>query len=233
MNNTLKLLSLGAIATLTLAAPVTAQEAAQVPAAETITIGPYEITPFDPANHSQEPTECDKLASHPDDPFHVWEGKASSSDIDLSAAIEACHKAVDADPANPRLNYLLGRVYGYSGRGDEAMPYRNAAIEGGYPQSLFVIGFIYIEGRNIDQNVCLGAELMRQSAFAGRFAGQVGFPHYVLSGRFADCPVKQDASEMLEMLDAAKPQGFYQQLLVHSLKERVTSFGQSDNDHSE
>jgi len=203
-----------------LAAPATAQDK--------VTIGPYEITAFDPANHSQEPPECDKLPAHPDDPFSVWEGKASSSDIDLPAAIEACHKAVDADPVIPLLNFQLGRVDGYSGRGSDAMPYRNAAIEGGYPQSLFVIGYIYIEGLNIEQDVCLGAELMRLSAFAGRFAGQVGFPHYVLSGRFDDCPVRKDTNEMLEMLSAARPQGFYQGLLVESLKKRVASANKSD-----
>ncbi|MFN2099904.1 tetratricopeptide repeat protein [Altererythrobacter sp. MF3-039] len=211
----LKQAALALVAIAGLSAPLAAHE--------TVTVGPYEITTFDPANHSQEPTECDKLASHPEDPFSVWEGKSSSRDIDLPAAIEACRKAVEADPANPRLNYQLGRVYGYSQRGDEAMPYRNAAIEGGYPQSLFVIGYIYIEGMNIEQDVCLGAELMRLSAFAGRFAGQVGFPHYVLSGRFDDCPVTKDTDEMLGMLAAAKPQGFYQNLLVASLKERVAS----------
>jgi tetratricopeptide (TPR) repeat protein len=53
--------------------------------------------------------------------------------MDKPAAIAACQRAVAADPNNPRLNYLLGRAYGYSDRGEEAMPYRLKALEADYP----------------------------------------------------------------------------------------------------
>ena len=63
-------------------------------------------------------------------------------------------EAVAADPENPRLNYQLGRAYGYSGMGEEAMPYRLKALEKDYPQSLFVIGYLYLLGRTIEQDTC-------------------------------------------------------------------------------
>ncbi|MEM8987376.1 MAG: hypothetical protein AAGC95_11710 [Pseudomonadota bacterium] len=205
---------------LSIAAAVAALASAR--AGDVVEVGPYAIKTFDPALYSQEPTECDRLAGHRDDPHKVAPGK-SRAEIDLPTAVTACKAAVEADPTNPRLNYIAGRVLAYSGRGDEAMPYRKAAVEGGYPQSLFVTGYIYVLGLNIEKDVCLGAELMRLSALAGRFAGQTGFPYYVTSGQFQDCPVRMDKVEMLDMLNAAAPsaRNFYEEILVDTLRARV------------
>jgi hypothetical protein len=76
------------------------------------------VARFDPAKYSQVVTECDRLASHPEDPHRVAPGR-EKPEIDLPKAIEICRAAVQADPKNPRLNYLYGRVLGYSGRGAE------------------------------------------------------------------------------------------------------------------
>jgi TPR repeat protein len=182
------------------------------------------IETFDPKNYSQAVTECDRLAAHNEDPFHVAPG-VSQAAMDKPAAIKACTEAVKKDPENPRLNYQLGRAYGYSGMGKEAMPYRLKAVEKGYPQSLFVIGWIYYVGQNIEKNVCLGGFLLRESAKVGRIAGQVGFPTYVLDGAFDACPdVKKDWNEMLGFLDAAAKQtggNYYQELLIANLRTRI------------
>ena len=206
------LLAAAALVGITVAAPVAAHE--------TVQVGPYTVSEFDLADYSQEPTLCDEMAANPDDPNRVSAGRSQSA-INLPAAIEACMAAVEAEPGNPRLNYQLGRVLGYSERGDEAMPYRIASVEAGYPQSLFVIGFIHLTGLNIAQDVCTAGELIRLSALRGRLAGQVGFPYYVLNGDFSDCAVTQDKAELLAMLDAANPRGFYEELLVDSLQHRV------------
>jgi hypothetical protein len=88
-----------------------------------------------------------------------------------------------------------------------------------------VVGYIHLLGLAAPKDVCLAAELIRLSAIAGRFAGQVGFPAYVLEGQFKNCPVKIDRREMLAFLDAGKanPQGagYYEQLLVTSLRRQV------------
>lgn len=187
----------------------------------TVEVGPYTISAFELEDYSQEPTLCDELAANKDDPNRVSAGRSRSEITNLPAAIEACMEAVEAEPDNPRLNYQLGRVLGYSERGDEAMPYRIRAVEAGYPQSLFVIGFIHLMGMNIAQDTCTAAELIRLSGLRGRLAGQVGFPHYVLKGDFDACPVAKDKAEMLAMLDAAEPRSYYEELLVESLKARV------------
>jgi len=177
---------------------------------------------FDPSAYSQQVTECDRLASHPDDPFRVAPG-LDREQIDLPKAIEACQRAVKADPTNPRLNYQLGRTLGYSGRGAEGLANRAVAVDADYPQALFVIGFMSLYGLNQQpKDVCYAGELLRRSAQQRRLAGQLGFPRYVLMGMFASCPLRRDPEEMLGFVKAAREQfggDYYKGLLADMLEE--------------
>ncbi len=185
-------------------------------------IGVYERSAF-----SRDVTACDTLTSHPDDPEAVAPG-VSRSEMDKPAAIEACRAALAVDPDNPRLQYQMGRAYGYSGRHEEADVHREKALAAGYPQSLFVMGYIRYSGWDgRARDVCYGGELIRRAALAGRFAGMVGFPHYALSGSFKDCDSYPgwDAETLSTMLDMAesKADGYYQEILVESLRERLSA----------
>jgi hypothetical protein len=180
---------------------------------------------YDRTDWDRTPTECDRLAGHPNDPERVGDGVAEGK-IDIPAALAACAAAVKKDSANPRLNYQLARLYGYSGRHEEGDVYRDRALRAGYPQSLFVVGYIRVEdwdGRGKD--ACYGGELIRRSAVAGRYAGLVGFPHYAMNGLFDECPSypRVDRSEMKAFLDRAELEAgdFYQRLLVKELKLRL------------
>lgn len=180
---------------------------------------------YDRAAHDRTVTECDREAAHYDDPEAVTDGVGREG-MDLEAAIEACRAAVAADPDNPRLNYQLARAYGYSGLHEAGQPYRDAALAAGYPQSLFVVGYIRLmdwDGRGADP--CYGGELIRLSAQAGRFAGLVGFPHYALTGEFESCEAYPviDEAEMLAFLEAAEAQtdDFYQSMLIAQLRARI------------
>lgn len=182
-----------------------------------------ETLKFDTSKYSQKVTGCDLLAAHPDDPNKVAPG-LKQSQIDLPAAIGACQAAVARDPANPRLNYQLGRVYGYSGQGEKAGPYRDAALAADYPQALFVYGFLHLSGENkATKDLCLAGELIRRSALYGRIAGQIGFPLWSLKGEFEGCAVKQDPQEMLGFLAAADEQtgDFYQETAIELLQDRI------------
>lgn len=175
---------------------------------------------FDPAEHSQAVTDCDRLASHPSDPHRVIEGLRRDQ-MDMEAAMAACHRALETDPDNPRLNYQLARAYGYSGRHAEGDSYRMKALMAGYPQSLFVMGYIKVTGWDGEPpDPCTGGELIRRSAHAGRYAGLVAFPHYYLMGQFAGCgdypPL--DQGEMLGFLEQAGSSDFYRGILVDQLK---------------
>jgi hypothetical protein len=198
-------------------------------AAEPVRLGPYEIRTFDRSAYNQSVTNCDRLAAHPSDPDAVAPGVAQAN-VKLSKATRACEEAVRRDPENPRLRYQLARTYGYQNRGADAAPHRIAAVNAGYPQSLFVMGYVHVLGQAAPKDVCLGAELIRLSAFAGRFAGQVGFPAYVLDGTFKGCPVTVSKAELVGFLDAAKTnrQGsdFYARLLVDSLRREVDALAE-------
>ncbi len=184
-------------------------------------IGDYARDDFD-----RGVTECDLLAAHPDDPEAVSAG-VSRADMDKPAAIRACTAAVQADPSNPRLRYQLGRAYGYSGRHADAIPHREVALRGGYPQSLFVMGYIRLTGWDgAPSRPCYGGELILRSARKGRMAGLLGFPHYAQLGYFDDCaagPVR-NREEMLGFLDTAESMtsDFYKGALIAQLRRALT-----------
>ena len=132
---------------------------------------------------------------------------------------------MDRDPGNPRLQYQLARVLGYSGQGELAMPHRAQAVEGRYPQALFVVGYLYLTGQNENpKDPCRAGELIRESAIEGRLAGQIGFPRYAMQGLFDGCSVKVDRAEMLGFLDAAAQHvagEYYRTMLVELVRESV------------
>jgi tetratricopeptide (TPR) repeat protein len=177
-----------------------------------------EFLDYDFSRYSQEITECDRLAAHRLDPGAVAP-PVSSKTMNKEAAIKACHAAVEADPDNPRLNYQLGRAYGYSGRGEEAMPYRLKAVAADYPQSLFVIGHLYRIGSTIDQDVCRTADLWRRSARYRRLAALVALPRHYMRGEFDECGVEIPADELRAYLEEAgrMSDDFYVDMLVEDL----------------
>ena len=183
------------------------------------------VVPFDPSKYSQAVTECDRVAAHPDDPYAVAPGRERAQ-IDLPRAIEICRAAVQADPKNPRLNYQYARMLGYSGRGAEGLANRQAAVDADYPQALFVIGYITLFGLNQQpQDTCRAGELLRRSAQQQRLSGELGFPFYVLQGKFDACPnVRRDVDEMLGFIAAARTRikgDYYQGLLADELEAKL------------
>ena len=177
---------------------------------------------YDYTRFSQDVTECDRLASHGRDPGHVAPA-VSSSGMDKPAAIAACQRAVAADPDNPRLNYQLGRAYGYSGRGEEAMPYRLKALEVDYPQSLFVIGYLYSIGRTIEPDICKTYELWQRAARYRRLAALVALPRHSLRGDFDACGPVIPPEDLRAYLNGAKSQSsdYYVGMLVDDLLAEV------------
>ncbi len=188
------------------------------------------IRVYDRQSHSRAVTDCDHQAAHPDDPEAVAAGVGRAA-MDLAAAAAACRAALADDPDNPRLHYQLARSLGYAGRHAEAEPHRLAALQAGYPQSLFVIGYIRLTGWDgAEPDPCLGGELIRRSAQAGRYAGLVGFPHYYLMGQFTDCAEhpRIERAEMLGFLDQAATDDFYRGALVEQLRARLIAQAETE-----
>lgn len=183
-----------------------------------------EFADYDYSRWSQEVTECDRLAAHGRDPGHVAP-PVTRAEMDKEAAIEACEAAVEAEPDNPRLNYQLGRAYGYSNRGAEAMPYRLKALEQEYPQSLFVIGYLHLLGATIEQNTCRAFELWQRAAYYRRLAALVALPRHYMNGDFAACGVEIPEADLRAYLAEAKTlsSDYYVGMLVEELEARVTA----------
>ena len=181
-----------------------------------------EFIDYDYARFSQDVTECDCLASHGRDPGHVAPA-VSSSGMDRPAAIAACQQAVAADPDNPRLNYQLGRAYGYSGRGEEAMPSRLKALKANYPQSLSVIGYLYSIGRTIEPDFYKTYELWQRAARYRRLASLVALPRHSLRGDFEACGPAIPPEDLGAYLNKAKAQSsdYYAGMLVDDLLAAV------------
>lgn len=185
---------------------------------------------WDKAKWSSQVTQCDRLAAHPSDPDKLTPGVSQPQLLAAGAdrAIAACRAAVAADPDNPRLNYQLARSLGYAGRGDEAQAFRDKAVAGDYPQALFVVGFVHLMGQGAPKDACKAAPLIRRSALAGRFAGLVGYPHYVLTGAFANCPnVVPSRGELQAFLERAQAHSenndYYRGVLIAQLKADVAN----------
>jgi len=181
-----------------------------------------EFEDYDFSRWSQEVTECDRLAAHGRDPGHVGP-PVTSGTMDKDAAIHACHEAVEADPDNPRLNYQLGRAYGYSGRGEEAMPYRLKALDADYPQSTFVIGYIHFIGSTIEQDTCKTLDLWQRSARYRRLAALVSLPRHYLRGDFDQCDVDIPAEDLRAYLEEARKvsDDYYVGMLVDELLAKI------------
>ena len=183
-----------------------------------------EFEDYDFGRWSQAVTECDRLTAHGRDPGHVAP-PVTRAEMDKDAAIEACLAALEADPGNPRLNYQLGRAYGYSGRGEEAMPYRLKALEADYPQSTFVIGYISLLGMTIDQDTCRALDLWLRSAKYRRLAALVSLPRHYLKGDFDGCGVDISNEDLRAYLEEAKKvsSDYYVGMLADELLEKVAA----------
>jgi hypothetical protein len=187
---------------------------------------------WNPAAWSRAVTPCDQYAAHPSDPDKLTPGVSQPQLLAAGAdlAIAACRQAVAADPQNPRLNYQLARSLGYAGRGAEAQGFRDTAVAGDYPQALFVVGFVHLTGQGATKDPCIAAPLIRRSAIAGRFAGLVGYPHYVLTGAFSTCrDIRIDKVELKGFIDRARlhveNNDYYRGILIDNLDHQVARLG--------
>lgn len=143
-------------------------------------------------------TECDLLAGHGLDPDGVVPGVSRSS-MDMQAAEKACRQAVADYPAHARSNYQLGRVLYYSGRGKEAVPFLTVASDAGYPQAIFVLGFIQTIDDQVPMNYCAAARLWERSAALDHPWTGVYLPWEYLKGNFKDCDITLSDTDLLRL----------------------------------
>lgn len=124
---------------------------------------PAQATPRGPAAPQPQPAapapadtaraavaECDARAANPWDPRKTAPGSLEQSD--QMAALEACTRALEADPANPRLMYQLGRANYAHGKYADALGNYEAAARAGYPMGINALGHMHEHGRGVEKN---------------------------------------------------------------------------------
>ncbi|MFK7958601.1 MAG: hypothetical protein AB8B96_21090 [Lysobacterales bacterium] len=182
-----------------------------------------------PLHAAEEPTACDSLAAHPEDPHRIAPGQ-SRAGIDLPVAITTCRRDVQTHPENGRLRYQLARVLFYSGQFDDAMEEMRLAAEGGHAQAQFVYGIFVIKKRpGAPTDACVAARNWQASAAGGRHAASVHYAIQTLRGTFEQCEDPAPAKELTDWLNAAVRsapvgyEGYYQRLFIEDLQYRLAN----------
>ncbi len=176
-----------------------------------------------PAWGETPPTECDRMASNPEDPDRVAPG-VERRDVDLPKAIAVCEAQLAADAGNARTRYQLARVLFYAGQTERAAKEMKAAADAGYRQAQFVYGALVSNKRdNAPADICVAEHYWLLSARNGRQAARVSYVRHFLNGRFDSCKLQADLAEMRRFLDeAAKAAGnYYEGMLIEDLSTRL------------
>lgn len=178
-----------------------------------------------PAAWGETPTECDRLASNPEDPDRIAPG-VERKDVDLAKAIAVCEAELAADPSRARSRYQLARALFYAGQSARAVSEMKLTADAGYRQAQFVYGLL-ISNRRDDAptDICVTEQYWLLSARNGRQAARVSYVRHFLNGRFDGCKVQADAAEMKRFLDeaAAAAGNYYEGMLIEDLAARLGS----------
>jgi TPR repeat protein len=141
-----------------------------------------------------EVTRCDRLAAHPSDPDRVTAG-VERADIDFAAAEAACHEAIVTTPGSARARYQMGRILYYQDKVEESLKHLDIAADIGYRQAIFVLGYLYVEGK-VPRDPCKTARLWQRSAALDHpWTGYYLVKHY-LDGTFENCELKFTHAEL-------------------------------------
>ena len=134
--------------------------------------------------------KCDALAAHPTDPDRKAEGRLLEN-IPLRQATEACHKALDEEPGNPRLMYQYGRTLLAAKREEEGMAWTRKSAKAGYRQALYILGLV--EQRKNPPELAKARDHFAQAARLGHPRSMALLGTLYLQGE----GVSPDASEAL------------------------------------
>ncbi|MEW4467771.1 hypothetical protein AB1K62_08080 [Parasphingorhabdus sp. JC815] len=166
---------------------------------------------------------CDAVAAHPDDPDSIGPPHVKA-EIDLPKAIDACHKASEAEPDNMRIRYQYARMLFYSGERNNSIREMKTAADNGYRQAQFVYGvFVNYQREGAPADLCITEKYWKKSAAQGRQAAIVNYVKERIKGRFAGCDDMASKEEMSNWLKEAESESgsYYETLFIKDLSERL------------
>lgn len=184
-----------------------------------------------PASGETGPTECDRMASNPEDPDRVAPG-VERKDIDLPKAIAICEAELAADSASTRTRYQLARVLFYAGETERAATEMRAAADAGYRQAQFVFGALISNRRDhAPTDICVAEYYWLRAARNGRQAARVSYVRHFLNGRFDSCKPGAGPAEMKQFLDdaAGAVTNYYEGMLIEDLGTRLGAVQQQNS----
>jgi hypothetical protein len=166
-------------------------------------------------------TECDRLASNPEDPDRRAPAVPREK-MDLPKAIAVCEQEHARSPGDPRAHYQLARSLIYAGQNERGVAEMKRAADAGDRQSQFVYGLLISRERAAaPRDICIAEPYWLKSARQGRQAARVSYVHHVVRGRFARCPVQASNDEMRGFLASAAKDAdnYYEKILIEDLQE--------------
>lgn len=170
-------------------------------------------------------TQCDRLASHPEDPDKVAPG-VERDKMDLKVALATCEAEVKAHPDASRSRYELARVLFYANENERAVAEMRKAADSGYRQAQFVFGLFVSNGReHAPKDPCLVEHYWLKAARAGRQAARVSYVRHMLKGRFEGCALGATNEEMTGLLATAtrEAKDYYEKLLIEDLTGQLAA----------
>jgi ketosteroid isomerase-like protein len=167
-------------------------------------------------------TECDRLASSKYDRTRLAKPKARD-EIDVPAAIAQCEKDLLANPGDARINFHLGRLYGYAGDPAKTLSHRQAAAAAGNHNAIFLLGYLAWNAAKDDNARCAAARDMKLAADRGNYSAQITYASFWLEDRLKPCGAGASKDEVKAYVAAARPQvdGFFETRLVDHLDRQL------------
>jgi TPR repeat protein len=127
-------------------------------------------------------TQCDLLASDPADPQAVAPPTRDGL-VNVREAGKACGFALAADPENPRLQFLFGRVLQLIGLHNQARFYYTKAATQNYSAALTNLGFMAIQGIGQDVDYFSAARYYRLAAGLGNLRARTNIGTMFVKGQ--------------------------------------------------
>jgi ketosteroid isomerase-like protein len=165
-----------------------------------------------------EVTACDRMTASRYDRTRLAPPVARDA-IDVPVAIKQCEADLVRFPNDPRINFQLGRLYGYAGDKEKTLASREAAAAVGNHNVIFLLGYLDWVAAKDDAARCTAASEMKLAADRGNYSAQITYAVYFNEGRFKSCEGQASKAEVAAYVAAAKPavDGFFETRLMEHL----------------
>jgi TPR repeat protein len=148
-------------------------------------------------------TACDRIAAHPSDTQKIAPG-VEQDQVDIAKGKQACTAALKQQPGDGRTLYQLGRMFFYDKDTATGVDLFRQSAAAEYPQGMFVLGLVLIQGNGAEPNTCEGGRLWLKAARARHLYSKLYLANNWRDGMFKDCGLDTNDAEIARMLTAAE-----------------------------